>query len=77
MELKLTRREAEVLVWVARGKQNSDIAQILGVSRATVSKHVENLLRKLHCETRGAAVHLAMDLLRPQQPCLSLDKNGF
>jgi DNA-binding CsgD family transcriptional regulator len=60
ISLGLTEREAEVLAWVAEGKQNSEIAMILEISTATVRKHVENILRKFHCETRGAAVQYAM-----------------
>lgn len=66
--LGLTCREAEVLTWIVHGKQNSDIALILNISTATVRKHVEHLLSKLHCETRGAAALLAMN---------ALIKNGF
>jgi len=51
----LTAREREILAWLAQGKRDGEIASILGVAPATVSKHVENLLRKLHVETRAAA----------------------
>lgn len=60
--LGLTRREAEVLAWVAQGKTNDAIATILGLSPRTVEKHVENLLRKLGVETRTAATTLALSL---------------
>jgi len=58
--LGLTQREAEVLQWICHGKQNSEVAQILQVSVATVRKHVEHILQKLYCETRGAAAQLAI-----------------
>jgi len=58
--LGLTRREAEVLTWVARGKTNDVIATILGLSYRTVEKHVENILRKLGVETRTAAASRAL-----------------
>lgn len=55
----LTAREAEVLSWIAKGKTNRDIAEILGISRHTVSKHLEHLFEKLGVETRAAASALA------------------
>ena len=55
----LTRRETEVLSWLARGKTNRDIADILGISRHTVSKHLEHLFEKLGVETRSAATAIA------------------
>ena len=57
---KLTLREAEVLYWVAKGKTNRDIGDILGSSPATVKKHLEHVYTKLGVETRTAAANLAM-----------------
>ena len=51
----LSRREREVLAWVARGKTNSDIATILGSKLGTVRKHLEHIFQKLGVETRTAA----------------------
>ncbi|MBL9208339.1 MAG: response regulator [Opitutaceae bacterium] len=65
MELGLTARESEVLFWIAQGKSNPDVALILGTSPRTIHKHVENIFRKLGCETRAAAALLAFDRLRP------------
>ncbi len=64
LTLGLTPREAEVLFWIAQGKGNPDIAAILGASVRTVHKHVENIFRKLGCETRSAAALAAADALR-------------
>lgn len=61
--LGLTPRETEILFWVAQGKTNAEIGVILGAARATVKKHVENLLPKLGVETRLAAALRAMELL--------------
>ena len=61
---KLTLREAEVLYWVAKGKTNRDIGDILGSSPATVKKHLERVYVKLGVETRTAAANLAMGRLR-------------
>ncbi len=61
---RLTGREAEVLLWVMRGKTNKDIADILGMSPRTVNKHLEHVFEKLGVETRTAAASLAMGRLR-------------
>ena len=55
----LTPRETEVLTWLARGKTNRDIADILGMSHRTVNKHLEHIFEKLGVETRAAAAALA------------------
>lgn len=61
--VKLTRRETEVLLWLARGKSNRDIAQILNVSYRTVNKHLEQMYPKLGVETRTSAVAIAIRAL--------------
>jgi len=58
--LGLSRREAEVLTWVAEGKTNREIGTILGASARTVGKHVERILQKLGVETRTAAAARAL-----------------
>lgn len=55
----LTPREAEVLSWLAKGKTNRDIGDILGMSHRTVNKHLEHVFEKLGVETRAAAAALA------------------
>jgi DNA-binding response OmpR family regulator/DNA-binding CsgD family transcriptional regulator len=57
---RLTLREAEVLYWVAKGKTNRDIGDILGLSPRTVTKHLEHVFQKQGVETRTAAANLAM-----------------
>jgi DNA-binding CsgD family transcriptional regulator len=57
----LTAREAEVLYWVAKGKINRDIGDILGASPATVKKHLERIHVKLGVETRTAAAAMAIN----------------
>ena len=52
----LTRRETEILGWIARGKTTREIAVILVVSPHTVRKHIEHILEKLDAPTRSAAV---------------------
>ena len=61
--LRLTGREAEVLLWLAQGKRDGEIALICGLHAMTVSTHVRNLLAKLGCETRTAAAALAWEHL--------------
>lgn len=53
--LGLTPREAEVLVWVARGQADAEIGATLGMSTRTVQKHLEHIYRKLGVESRTAA----------------------
>ena len=55
----LTLRETEVLSWIAKGKTNRDVADILGMSPRTVNKHLEHVFEKLGVETRAAAAALA------------------
>jgi DNA-binding CsgD family transcriptional regulator len=61
--LGVTKREAEVLLWICQGKRNCEIAAILGTSERTVGKHIEEILRKLCVETRTAAATKAFELL--------------
>ena len=60
----LTQREAEVLAWIAKGKANRDIADILGLSARTVNKHLEQIYMKLGVENRASAAIKAVDALR-------------
>jgi DNA-binding response OmpR family regulator len=59
----LTGREAEVLVWIAKGKSNRDIGEILGLSARTVNKHLEQIYVKLGVENRASAAVKAANLL--------------
>jgi DNA-binding NarL/FixJ family response regulator len=59
-KLSLTAREAEVLLWLARGKANKDIADILELSHRTVSKHLEQVFSKLGVENRASAAAVAI-----------------
>ena len=61
--LGLTGKESEVLLWVAQGKSNGEVALILGISEATVKKHLENIFAKLGVEKRGAASLIALEVL--------------
>lgn len=61
--LGLTRREAEVLFWVAQGKTNPEVAIILGITPRTVHKHLERIYQKLGVETRTAATLQVLEAL--------------
>ena len=61
--LDLTPRVAEVLLWLAQGKTNGEIAMILGNREATVKKHVLEIFIKLGVETRTAASLRALEVL--------------
>jgi DNA-binding CsgD family transcriptional regulator len=52
--LGLTRRESEILLWVAQAKTNDEIGIILGISGLTVKKHVEHISSKLGVNSRVA-----------------------
>ena len=56
----LTARESEVCLWVARGKSNRDIGDILGLSPRTVNKHLETVFMKLGVENRASAAVMAL-----------------
>jgi LuxR family quorum sensing-dependent transcriptional regulator len=56
----LSPRERECLQWVATGKTDWGISEILGISQQTVHKHVSNALRKLGASTRAHAVAVAL-----------------
>ncbi len=61
--LGLTPREAEVLLWVAQGKSNADIATILGCAENTVKVHLSRIFEKLGFENRNAATVCALEVL--------------
>ena len=57
---ELSRRELEVLRWLATGATNAQIAQRLAISEHTVRNHVHSVMRKLGVATRTDAVATAL-----------------
>jgi DNA-binding CsgD family transcriptional regulator len=55
-----TRREMEVLAWVAGGKTNAEAAELLSIAPGTVKKHLDHIYEKLGVGTRTEAVVKAM-----------------
>ncbi len=59
----LTSREAEVLLWISRGKQNREVSEILNISPRTVNKHLEQIFQKMGVENRASAAAIAVSTL--------------
>lgn len=62
-QFSVTGREADVLVWIANGKTNREIGQILDMSPRTVNKHLEQIFRKLCVENRTSAAAVTLKCL--------------
>jgi DNA-binding CsgD family transcriptional regulator len=61
--LPLTNRESEVLYWVAMGKTNGEVGEIIGARPMTVKKHLEHIYDKLGVPNRTAAALRAQTAL--------------
>ena len=61
--LRITLREAEVLLWLSYGKSNSDISDVLTISPRTVQKHLEHIYEKMGVETRSSAAAIAIKII--------------
>ena len=57
---RLSEREKEVLAWIADGKTDWDIGEILAISRRTVEWHIQQAMHKLGATNRTQAVVLAI-----------------
>jgi DNA-binding CsgD family transcriptional regulator len=64
----ISRREADVLALVARGKTNPEIAASLFLSAGTVRKHLEHVYTKLGVATRAQATASALNACLPAPP---------
>ena len=58
----LTKRELDVLGWVAAGKTNAEAAELLQIAPATVKKHLEHIYSKLGAGCRTEAVAAALTI---------------
>lgn len=61
--LGLSRREAEVLACVAKGKTDAEVAAIIGTRPRTVGKHLERIYQKLGVDNRTAAASRALEVI--------------
>jgi DNA-binding NarL/FixJ family response regulator len=59
--MQLTARERQVLIGVAEGHTNREIAKQLGISPRTVESHRENLMKKLGVRTVAGLTRLALE----------------
>jgi len=55
-EVVLTKRQREVLEWIGDGKTTQDTAIILGLTPATVEKHLRLAPEALHVDTTAQAL---------------------
>lgn len=78
-QVHLTAREREILNWIAQGKTNPEIAQILDRSEQTVKNQVSGILGKLGVENRGQAMSVALghDWMVPRPTDAELDRIGI
>src|SRR6266849_105920 len=60
LDLRLTRRELEVLRLVAEGRTDREVADLLVLSPRTVNRHLSNIFVKLDVPGRAAAVAYAI-----------------
>lgn len=58
---KLSRREKEIIIMLAKGASNKEIARTLNVAESTVKIHVQGILRKLDLTSRVQAAVYAVE----------------
>lgn len=66
-KLGISAREAEILLWMAQGKSNADIATLCGISVGTVKKHANHIFGKIGVEGRTSATLRALEVLAEAQ----------
>ena len=66
---RLTAAEKRVIALVSRAKTNKEIAAVLGISPATVKRHLENIRRKFQLKNRvEAAIYAFRSIGCPRGP---------
>lgn len=56
----LSKREKDILCWLAEGKSNWEVSVILKISERTVRFHINNIMKKLDAMKRTHAVAIAI-----------------
>ncbi|MAP95554.1 MAG: hypothetical protein CMK07_11445 [Ponticaulis sp.] len=59
-EIELTDRQTQVLYWISKGKTDTEMAEIMNISPATVNRHVEMAKERICVRSRTEAVHYAL-----------------
>ncbi len=77
VQLGLTRRQAEVLHWVAQGKTNEETATILGCGYQTIKTHLKDIYLRLGVNNRAGAIGAAYDMLYRQLRRKSSPERGM
>ena len=58
----LTKKEAVILAYIAKGKITKKVASILNISPRTVESHVENMKMKLHCHSKAELIEIFLKI---------------
>lgn len=76
-QCRLTRKEMDVLLYLAKGCSNKKIAEGMSISPGTVNSHLDNIYQKLNCSSRSAACLIALrnGLLLPSRRQPAKKKN--
>jgi len=67
----LTRRQRDIMEWIAEGKTSAEAGIILDISPRTVEKHLEAVFQRFGVENRVAAVRTYLDLKNGRDPRVS------
>jgi DNA-binding CsgD family transcriptional regulator len=73
--LSLSQAEQEVMLWLAKGKTNMQIAHARGCSPATVRNQLHRVFRKLGVRTRGHALTTWLGRLHSESRLISGDRS--
>jgi len=59
-DIALTKRQKEILYWIAKGKTDWEMSQVLNIAERTVNRHVEMMKNRLGVRSRAEALAMAM-----------------